>query len=155
MNSGTVFAVNVGPTVITLGNWTSPATGARSFIEVELLEERCIDGIHRPAEDERIAVRGSPDRCFGREIAACAWSVLDDDRLMKLLRHPFGNNPGNDIEIAARGKADQQAHGTGRVAICPCKAGNRWTRGNACSKAQKLSAWKLHGALPGAVLRTS
>ena len=124
-------------------------------VEAEFIEERCIDGIHRPAEDERIAVGGSPDRRLGCEIAACAGPVLDDERLMKLIRHPFGNDAGNDIEIATRCEADQQSHGTGRVAIGPCKAGNRRKRSNACSKAQKLSARKLHGALPGAVLRTS
>jgi hypothetical protein len=58
MNTETVFAGNEAPTVIHIGELNKSGDG-REFIdevEVKLIEERCIDGIHRTAEDECVAV---------------------------------------------------------------------------------------------------
>ena len=124
------------PPYVYVGDWREIV----HEVEAELVEERRIDGIHRAAENEGIAVRWSPHRRLGREVAACTRPVLHDDRLMKLLRHPFGNDACNDIEIATRRKANQQTHGTTWVTLRPRQVGNRRKRGDTCRKAQELPA---------------
>ena len=106
----------------TLGNRTTPATGATSSdeIEAELFVERRIDGVHCAAEQQRVTVGGRTNDRFGRDVAARAGPVLDNDRLVELLRQPLADQARNDVEVAARRKADQDTHRPRRIGLRRC-----------------------------------
>ena len=74
-------------------------------IEVELIVERCIDGIGGSVTQERVAVGGRAHDRLGADIAACAGPVFDDEGLAEPLRQPLAHQARDDVVRRRRGKA--------------------------------------------------
>src|ERR1700757_1283440 len=79
------------------------------------------------------------DRLDG-EIAASAGPVLDDELLPHSLRQPLTYQARKNVNYAARGKADDDAHRPRRIALRPRDARQRRQRGSARGQMQKLPA---------------
>ena len=112
MNSGTVFAGKDGTDRhdVRKSNDAGNRCDVVDEVEAELFVERRVDGVHCAAEQERVAVGGCANDRFGCQIAARAGPVLDNDRLMKLLRHRLADQTRNDVEVPAGCKANQDMH---------------------------------------------
>ena len=77
------------------------------IVEVEIVVERRIPGIGRRGEKERVAVRLRLRDRLRREIAAGAWTVLDDELLAQMFRQPLADQAGISVVDAAGRKAGQ------------------------------------------------
>ena len=77
---------------------------------------------------------------FSRDIATRAGPVLDDDWLLKSLRHSFGNQARNEVKISAGREADDDAHraGTDRFAAHAM----RDMAGKAPTQAARCKNWR-------------
>ena len=128
-------------------------------IETEFFVECRIDCVYRTAQQERVTVSGGTNDRFGRQIAARAGPVLDDERLLELLRQPLTDQARNDVKIAACRKADEDAHRSRRIGLRESEAGRERSaaaqaarcrnrrRGNFISPSQRhraIRAWTLH-----------
>src|SRR5260370_38512488 len=58
-------------------------------VEIEPGVERCVDGVRRPGQKERITVRGRSYDRLGADIGAGSWSVLYDECLAESLGQPL------------------------------------------------------------------
>src|SRR5262245_32687065 len=58
-------------------------------IETELVIERGVDGVPTADYEQGVAVRRCAHDRLGADIAARAWSILDDERLTEPLRQPL------------------------------------------------------------------
>ena len=77
-----------------------------------------------------------------------AGPVLDNDWLVELVRQPLTDQTRNDVKIAARRKADEDAHRPRRIGLRASEAGRGRERGSARGQMQKLSSvGKFHIAL--------
>src|SRR5262252_1495924 len=114
-------------------------------IEGQLLVERCVDPIRRTNHEKRIAVCGRMDGGLCGDIAGCARSVLDDERLVEPLRQPLTHEARGAVESATGWKADDQAHRPRRVGLRPCDARDGRERDSSCCQMQELAAWNFHG----------
>src|SRR5260370_42137613 len=63
----------------------------------------------------RSTARGRSHDCFGADIAAGSWTVLDDKCLTEPLRQPLCHEARHDVGGAARAKGDDDAHRLGRI----------------------------------------
>jgi len=70
-------------------------------VEIEVVEERGVDGVRRPDQKQCVSVgRGTHDH-LGGSIAARARPVLNDELLAKPLRQPLSDQARGDIESAS------------------------------------------------------
>src|SRR5262245_9781543 len=89
-------------------------------IEIELLVECSVDGVHRSGHKERIPVRGRVyDRLRG-DIASRARPILDDKLLTETLRQPLSYQACHDVGGTTGGKSDDDAHWPRRIGLRPC-----------------------------------
>src|SRR5262249_1352319 len=70
--------------------------------------------------------------------------VFDDEWLAEPLRQPLRHHARGGVGIAARGKADNDAHRPHRIGLRPREARHRRQRGSARCEMQKISAGKFH-----------
>src|SRR5215510_8003219 len=92
-------------------------------IETELVIERGVDRVPTADYEQRVAVRRCAHDRLGADIAARAWSILDDERLTEPLRQPLTDQARDDVSWAAGGKTDNDAHGPAWIGLRPCNAG--------------------------------
>ena len=62
------------------------------------------------ADDQGVAVGRRPGHRLGRDRAARAGAVLDDDRLTEVVRHPLRNRAADEVRRAAGREADDDLH---------------------------------------------
>jgi hypothetical protein len=65
----------------------------------------------------RVAIRGGSHYSFGRDIAARAGTVLDDDRLPKAILQPLTDDARQNVGRAAGGKADENPDRPRRIGL--------------------------------------
>jgi len=82
-------------------------------IEIELFVERRVDRVSRHHVEKRVAVRQSGHDRFGRDIAAGAGPLLDEERLAQARRKPLPDQPRHKVGRAAA--AEPLVMRTGRV----------------------------------------
>src|SRR5215471_15530991 len=151
MNSGTVLAGNEGLTSITPAVRERLATGGDvpDEIEAEVFIERCVDRVEGARHQKRMAVRRRAHDRLGGDIAAGAWTVLDNERLAEPFRQPLADQPCNDVDVVASGESDDDVHRPCRIGLRPSKTRNGWQRGRTAGQTQKLPTWKFHQLPPG------
>src|SRR5215208_5946993 len=88
-------------------------------IETELVVQGCINCVRRTADEERVAVGWQTNYRLGRQIAASASPIFDDEWLAKPFRQPMANQTREDVKRAACPKADEDAHRTRRIKLRP------------------------------------
>src|SRR5882724_1512509 len=88
-------------------------------IELELFVQRGVDRVWRTDEEQRLAVRNCVHDRLGRDIAAGARPVLDDEWLAEPLRQPLSDQTREDVIRAAGGKADNDMHWPRGIRIRP------------------------------------
>ena len=54
-------------------------------IEIELVIERCVDGVRYAADEESVPICGRTHHRLGGDIAAATWPILDHKRLAEPL----------------------------------------------------------------------
>jgi hypothetical protein len=86
-------------------------------VEAQIVVEPGAEGIHRGDHEQRVAVRGSADHRFGREIAAGAGTIVDDERMAQPGRQPIGDDAREQIGRAAGSRADDEPHRPRRIAL--------------------------------------
>jgi hypothetical protein len=89
-------------------------------IETEVVVERSVDRVRRHAEQQRVAVRRRAHHRFGRDIAAGARPVVDDDSLAQAIRQPLADHAGDDVGRAAGRNLDDEAHRLRRIRLRAC-----------------------------------
>src|SRR5262249_3631189 len=85
MSSGTVLASTDGFNTRTSGPRVMRMTGVPDEIVIELVVERCVDGVTTSDHQERVAVRWRMRDHVGRNIAASTRPVLNNERLAEAL----------------------------------------------------------------------
>jgi hypothetical protein len=75
------------------------------------------DALGRRGEKERVAVRLRLRDRLRREIAAGAWTVLDDELLAEMFRQPLADQAGISVVDAAGRKAGQDPRRMGRIVL--------------------------------------
>src|SRR3954470_21701201 len=115
-------------------------------IKIQLLVECRIDGVHGPAEQERVAVGRCTNSRFGCEVACCAGPVLNDDWLAHLLRQPLSEQARNDVEVTTGRKAHDDTHLPGWIGLGACYTRHRQD-GAARGQLQEFAAMKFHASL--------
>src|SRR5215207_4814097 len=121
-------------------------------IETELVVQSCVNCVRRTADEERVAVCWQTNDRLGRQIAASASPIFDDEWLAESFRQPMANQTREDVKRAACTKADEDAHRTRRIKLRPCDPRHRRQRGSARGQMQECAAGKFHG-IPHLVLR--
>src|SRR5262249_8710047 len=112
-------------------------------VVVEFFEQCCIDCCGSTDHEERIAVcRRTHDRLY-TDIAATAWTVLDDELLTEALRQPLTNEARSNVVNTTGRKWDNDAHRPRRIGLCPSEARDSRQRGGARGQMQELSAGKF------------
>ncbi len=79
-------------------------------IKLEILVEGGVPRVRRGSLEQGVAIGACPHHRFGREVAAGARAVLDDELLAEPLGHHLPGEPRHDIVHAAGRIADQQQH---------------------------------------------
>jgi len=123
-------------------------------VEIELVVERCTDGMRRADQKEGIAICGRIHDRLGTYIAAAARSVLDHELLAETLRQTLTYKWSHDIMPAASGKGDDEAHRPHRIGLCPRKARYGGESDGARCPMEKLSARKFHRVAPASSRKT-
>src|SRR5215472_18578364 len=100
-------------------------------IETKLVIERGVDGIPTADHEQRVSVCGRAHDGLGSDVGTSTRSVLDDEWLAKPLRQPLAHQARDHVEIAASGKADDDAHRARWIGLRPSGARRRWHRGSA------------------------
>jgi hypothetical protein len=90
-------------------------------IELQILIERCVDGVGRDRHQHGVAIRRGARGGFSAEIAAGARPIVDNELLAELLGQPLSSQARDDVRPAPRRKADDDLHGTRRVRLSPTK----------------------------------
>jgi hypothetical protein len=117
-------------------------------IELEIVVERRVDCIGEADEQQRVTVGGRTHDRLGGHIGPGARSVLDDELLTEPIRKPASDHACGDIDAATRGKANHDAHRPRRIGLRLCRVQHDRQNASARGQMQKLSARKLHGAVP-------
>lgn len=66
-----------------------------------MLIERCVDGVGRVDQEDRVAVGRRLGDGFGREIVAGPGTILDDELLAEPFAEPIAEQAGADVGLAA------------------------------------------------------
>ena len=86
--------------------------------EIQAIVQRSADDACRgERQEQRVAVRGRAQDHLGRDDAARAGAILDDDGLAKSLGQPIADQPREDVGCAARRSADDDANRPVRIAF--------------------------------------
>src|SRR5215470_7304102 len=113
-------------------------------IETELVIERGVDGVPTADYEQRVAVRRCAHDRLGADIAARAWSILDDEWLTEPLRQPLTHQKRDDVARTGRSERHDDANRPRRIGLRPCNTRYR-QRGSAGCQMQKLpSVGKFH-----------
>src|SRR5262249_26648604 len=112
-------------------------------IVIEVLVERRVNHIVRADGEQRVAIRWRARHNLGRDIAAGAWPVFDDELLAESLGQPLTYDAGDDVDRLARGKSDHHADRPRGVGLRRSNARDSRERGTR-GQIQKLSAGKFH-----------
>ena len=88
-----MFAGSEGFTSNTSGTWAMLATGAMSRMKskLRLSYSVVLIRIRRTYPRQRVTIRGRPDDGLGREGAAGAWPIFNDERPAEPLRQPLAH----------------------------------------------------------------
>src|SRR5262249_51797227 len=122
------------------GNWRDVA----DEIVIELVVECGVDRVQGSRQEERVAVgRGAHDR-LGGNIAARAWSILDDERLTEPLRQALAHQASDDVSRSTRRKTDNDVDWSCRIGLGPGEMRYGRERGSAGGQMQKITARKFH-----------
>jgi hypothetical protein len=78
--------------------------------EIKLFVQCSIDGVCCSGEKERVAICGCPHDRLRGDISTRARPVLDEEWLVELLREPLTDQAGDEVDAAAGGNADDNAH---------------------------------------------
>jgi hypothetical protein len=77
-------------------------------IVIELLVERRVYGVRYVHQEERIAIGRRVHYGFGGDIAAGAWTVLNDELLAEPFGQPMRQQAPRDVGCTASGETDDK-----------------------------------------------
>ena len=117
-------------------------------IEIEVPVERCVDGVRRGDEEERIAVGRRSHDHLGTDIAPCTWPVLSDEWPAQAVRQPLTDQPCGDVRRSAGWKASDNLYRPCRIGLRAGDARQSRQRGSARCEMQKRSTGKFHRVVP-------
>src|SRR5262249_61948646 len=80
----------------------------------------------------------------GRDIAAGARRVFDEELLTEPLGEPLTYDARDDVDRLTSGKSDHHAHRSRGIGLCPRDPRHGGESGRARGQMQKLSAGKFH-----------
>src|SRR5262249_57342561 len=115
-------------------------------IEIELVEERCIDRRRHVDHEQRVAVGGRAYNGLGADVAGTARTVLDDELLAEMLRQPLPYQSGDDVGRAGRPEWHDHAHRSRRISLRRSDARDCRERDSARGQMQTISAAQVRGA---------
>src|SRR5262249_56178541 len=99
-------------------------------IEIELVEERCIDRRRHVDHEQRVAVGGRAYNGLAADVTGTARTVLDDELLAEMLRQPLPYQSGDDVGRASRPEWHDHAHRSRRISLRRSDARDRRQRGS-------------------------
>src|SRR5262249_37646785 len=114
-------------------------------IETELVIERRVDGVPTADYEQRVAVRRCAHDRLGADIAARAWSILDDERLTEPLRQPLTHQTRDDVARTGRSERHDDAHRPRWIGLRPSDPRHGRQRGSARGQMQEFATGKFHG----------
>ena len=91
-------------------------------IEVEPLVERCVDGICRADQQQRVAVRERFHHRFGADVGTRARPVLNDEGLAEPFRQPLAHQACGDVGRATGRESDDQSHRPRWICLRSCNS---------------------------------
>src|SRR5207249_2347487 len=106
-----------------------------------------VDGVIGSNLAQSITVRCCTHDCLGPNVAACTWSIFNNEWLPQPLSQPLSHHTRNDVPRAAGRKVNDNAHWPRRIGLGSCNARHGRQRSSARGQMQKLPSGKLHGAL--------
>src|SRR5215468_5741551 len=112
-------------------------------IEAEIVVQRRVPSVRCRNLKECITVGRSAHDRLGREIAAAARSIFDNERLPEVLRKPLADQSRADIERPAGGIANQKVDRS-RGVRCGSPGSNRRKHNSAGCQMQKDTTANLH-----------
>ena len=116
-------------------------------VETELVEERGVDRVVGADHEQRIAVRRAADDSFGRDVAAGARAILDDELLAELVGQGLHDEARQDVDRLPGGKADDEAHRLRWIGLRRSQARNGWKRQQSGRQVLEPSARKFQRVL--------
>jgi hypothetical protein len=118
-------------------------------IEIEFVVERRVGRLRRTDNEQRVSVCGRAHDRLGADIGSGTRPVLDDKRLAEPLQEPSTDQACHDVEGAAWGSGNDDAHGPRRIGLRPSGPRESRQRGSAGGQMQKLPpAGKFHFGPP-------
>ena len=112
--------------------------------EAQLPIKRRVDRSRWTHQEERVTICGGTHDGFSRDIAACAWPVLDYKLLSETIRQPFRHQSRKGVARTARGKTHNDADWPHRIGLGPCERGQKRKGRSMRGDAEKLSAREAH-----------
>src|SRR5262245_54420622 len=113
-------------------------------VEIEFLVESCVYGVGYSGQKQGMPVRRSIDDRFGADVAARTGTVLNHEWLPESLRKPLAYQARRDVDPAAGGKADDDAHRPRRIGLCARNARESRHHNSAHGHMQKLTTGMDH-----------
>src|SRR3954451_22007415 len=118
-------------------------------IEVQVLKQGRIDCGTAAGNEESVTVCGTPNDRLGADIAARAWTVLDEELLTEVLREPLGNQTPGDVICAASRNGNDNTHRPRRIGLRPGFLLQRRERAGAYCQLQEFATVNFHASLQG------
>ena len=79
-------------------------------VELQVLEQACVDGVHRSAQEQGVPVRSGFHDLGSGIVATGAGPVLNNNLLAEMVRQHRGDGSRNDVQRTTGRKADDQAN---------------------------------------------
>src|SRR5690349_14034921 len=93
--------------------------GLANEIKFEVGIETRVDGVRPVGQEKGIPIRLRAYQRLGGDIARRTRTVVDEELVTQTSGQPLCDYSRNDVDLAARGKADDNARGTRRIALRP------------------------------------
>jgi hypothetical protein len=115
-------------------------------IEFQALIKRGVDDVRCAHEQERVTIARRAHHGFGRDVAAGAGAVFDDEASVEALRQPLRKKSRHHIGRAAGVEAEDDTRWPRR--IIKCKGAAHRKASGARRKIKEFPAMMLHGVSP-------
>ena len=96
---------------------------------------------------DHVAIRRASRRELAADVSPCTGTIIDDDLLTPDFTQLLRDDARNDVRRTARRKRHDDAHGFGRITLCPCQRcqGHGRTQGESLAGAHYFSVIVMAG----------